>query len=91
MIDDCWLLLYAYSLFHYYSLFSSNFGRVAVSRRNMSIVYHLRRSSRIIAACTTISFPLSRVSRRTNVRRLRLAPDREESAIGVAERSRVFK
>lgn len=69
----------------------SNFGRVAVSLRNMSIVYHLRRSSQIIAACSTVSFPLSRVSRRTNVRRLRLAPDREESAIGVAGRSQVFK
>lgn len=86
MINECLLL----SLFRYYSLFSFEFGRVAVSRRNMSIVYHLRRSSRIIA-CSTVSFPLSRVSRRTNVRRLRLAPDREESAIGVVERSQVFK
>jgi len=37
-------------------LFSSNFGRIAVSHRNTSIVYRLRRSLRIITTCSTISF-----------------------------------
>lgn len=85
-------------------LFSSfcamNFGRVAVSRRDTSIVHRLRWSPRIISRLGSApflffpsSFFLSCVmpTRRTNVRRLRLAPVREESAIGVAGKESSFK
>lgn len=74
-------------LFHYYFSRPSNFGRVAVLHRNTSISVDLYGLSRLVR----LSFSFSLVSRRTNVRRLRLAPVREESAIGVAERSQVFK
>lgn len=47
--------------------------------------------SRLVRLSPFLSFSSPPVSRRTNVRRLRLAPVREESAIGVAERSQVFK
>lgn len=88
-------------LFHYYFSCSLNFGRIAV-RVVTRVSSAISVDPRIIAACPTVSvdclfflrflfLSLTLVSHPTNVRRLRLAPVQEESAIGVAGRSQVFK